>query len=329
METSAHARAGLLGNPSDGYFGKVIAVCVRNFAATVSLRESRRLRIRESGSDAPVYRDVADLHDQIELYGYYGGVRLVKAAVKKFVEYCRAKGIDLPRRNFTLEYGSDIPRQLGMGGSSAIVTAALRALMRFFEVKIPIEKQPTLILEAERDELGINAGFMDRVIQVYEGCVFMDLARKGIEARGHGEYRRLNAARLPDLYLAYRVDLGKVSGRVLNRIRIGWENRDPLVLETLERIASIAQEGRDALEGGDPGRLIPLMNENFDLRSRIMTISRGDRQMIEAARGCGASAKFAGSGGTIIGIFQGEEMYRRVREALTRLGATVIRPEIE
>lgn len=329
IQASAFARAGLLGNPSDGYFGKVIAVCVRNFAAVVRLRESRKLCIQEAAGDAPVFNDLKALYDEIELFGYYGGVRLIKAVVKKFAGHCIGNGITLPRRNFTLRYESSIPRQLGMGGSSAIITAALRALMRFYEVTIPLEIQPTLILEAERDELGINAGYMDRVAQVYEGCVYMNLAREQIEARGYGEYRRLSTARLPDFYLAFQPELGKVSGRVLNRIRLGWEKRDPVVLKTLERIAAVAEEGRDALEKGEAGRLSALMDENFDLRSRIMTISRGDRRMIEAARGCGASAKFAGSGGCIIGIYQGEEMFLRIRKALTALGAEVLRPDFE
>ena len=44
IETYAYARAGLLGNPSDGYFGKTIAILVRNFRARVLLYPSARLR---------------------------------------------------------------------------------------------------------------------------------------------------------------------------------------------------------------------------------------------------------------------------------------------
>jgi len=35
----AYARAGLLGNPSDGYNGKTISISVRNFQAQVVLYE--------------------------------------------------------------------------------------------------------------------------------------------------------------------------------------------------------------------------------------------------------------------------------------------------
>ena len=43
IETYAYARAGLLGNPSDGYFGKTISFSVRNFRARVLLYPSARL----------------------------------------------------------------------------------------------------------------------------------------------------------------------------------------------------------------------------------------------------------------------------------------------
>ena len=46
--------------------------------------------------------------------------------------------------------------------------------MEFYGVEIPLEAQPSFVLSIERDELGIAAGLQDRVIQVYEGLVYMD-----------------------------------------------------------------------------------------------------------------------------------------------------------
>ncbi len=45
IETYAYARAGFLGNPSDGYFGKTISFIIRNFGAQVTLWQSPRLTI--------------------------------------------------------------------------------------------------------------------------------------------------------------------------------------------------------------------------------------------------------------------------------------------
>ena len=328
-EGIAYARAGILGNPSDGYFGKIIAISVKNFAARCILEESAQLRIELQAEDRETYGSLQELAESVGLYGYYGGVRLIKAALKKFFEYCRSRDIRLHDQNFTVRYESEIPRQVGLGGSSAIVTAMMRALMKFYGVEIPIHLQPSLVLSSERDELDISAGFMDRVTQVYEGCVYMDLPEVMIKEKGYGIYERLDPGLLPDLYLAYKPSLGKVSGRLLNDIRIRYERGDAFVIDTLRQIAGLAEMGKAAMLAGDREALFDLMNKNFDLRRKIMNVHPGNIEMIETARRLGASAKFAGSGGSILGIFKGPEMYEKLVSELTNLGAGVIRPVIE
>jgi glucuronokinase len=201
--------------------------------------------------------------------------------------------------------------------------------MKFYSIDIPQEMLPTIVLEAEKDELGINAGFMDRVIQVYEGCVYMDLDARFIEEKGHGIYERLDSGLLPGLYIAFKRDLEKVSGRVLDDIRVGYEKGDPFVLDTLKRLADIAETGKKALHENDVDRFYALMDENFELRSKIMRISPQNGELIATGRACGASAKFAGSGGSIIGIYKGEEMYERLVEEYGKINTEVIKPVIE
>ncbi|HDQ44594.1 MAG TPA: GHMP kinase [bacterium] len=328
IEERAYARAGLLGNPSDGYNGKTISIIVRNFGAHVSLYQSPELRIEPQIEDSGVYRNIYHLIESVSLTGYYGGSRLLKAAIKKFFEYCSARGHAFSHKNFTIRYRTSIPRQVGLAGSSAIITASLRALMRFYEIDIPVEILPNLVLAAESEELGINAGLQDRVIQAYEGCVYMDFDRRIMEEKGHGAYERIDPALLPKLYIAYRTDLSKESGKVLNTIRTRWEKGDPETVDTLNRIASIAEEGREAILRGRHGRLHDLMDENFDCRARIMPISGRNRDLIDAARACGASAKFTGSGGSIIGIYRDDRMLNKLSIALKRVNARVIKPYI-
>jgi glucuronokinase len=51
-------------------------------------------------------------------------------------------------------------------------------------------------------------------------------------------------------------------------------------------------------------------------------------EMIQTARRCGASAKFAGSGGSLVGIYRDEDMFERLNQELGKLGAKVIRPQV-
>ena len=136
IQTRAYARAGLIGNPSDGYFGKTISFILKNFSARLTLYESPRLTILPQRCDRLEFADFGVLLEDVRQHGYYGGVRLIKAAIKRFGDHCAGIGVRIDR-NFTIEYETDIPVRVGLAGSSAIITAAMRALMEFFGVEIP------------------------------------------------------------------------------------------------------------------------------------------------------------------------------------------------
>jgi glucuronokinase len=328
IETYAYARAGLLGNPSDGYFGKTIALVARNFRARVLLYPSARLEIKASKADMPVFESLDDLYATTRWRGYYGGIRIIQALVVRFMDYCREQGIELENRNFTIEYESTIPLRLGMGGSSSIITAALRALCRYFAVEIPLPIQAKLVLETETLELGVPAGPQDRVIQVYEGIVYMDFAKELMKSRGFGDYEPLDPALLPPIYLGFRTSLSEGTEVFHNNVRDRFNRGDTEVVGAMHRWAEIAQEGRAALLSGGFTRLHQLINENFDLRSRIYGISPGNLEMIQLARDVGASSNFAGSGGAIVGSYEGEAMYEQLSERMKAIGVAVVKPII-
>ncbi len=326
----AYARAGLIGNPSDGYHGKTISVIVRNFWAETVLYEWDEVEVVWSREDRSRFRTVDDLVRDVQLHGYYGGVRLVKATIKKFVDYCRRTGRRLHDRNFSIRYDTNIPRAVGLAGSSAIIIATLRSLMRFYEVDIPLEVQPSLALSVETDELGIAAGLQDRVIQVYEGAVHMDFDRqrmRQIDGFSCGVYTPLSPSKLPPLYLAFSAEVGEPTEVVHNDLRARYDRGDAQVHAAMRRFAAITDEAAEAIEQQDHHRLDQLINENFDLRRSICQIPAGQLEMIERARAAGCSAKFAGSGGAIIGICADDSAMRRLRDALEP-DFRVLRPRI-
>ena len=328
IRTRSYARAGFLGNPSDGYFGKTVSFAFRNFSAEIVMYETPELGFVPGDVDDATFASPEDLLRDIQLFGYYGGIRLMKAVAKLFFLWCRDHAVALPPRNFTVRYTSDIPRLVGLSGSSAICTAMLKALQSFYGVQIPLEDAPTLCLEAERDELDIQCGLQDRVIQMYEGCVFMDFEQTLVESTGHGRYERLDPARLPRLYVAYDPQRAEVSGAYHKKLRVLFEEKKPDILAAMGEFADIAQQGRDALVAGRPEKLPALVNANFDLRDRIFHVAPANRAMVMAARAAGVSAKFAGSGGAIVGIYEDDAQFARLADALAHIGCKTIRPRV-
>ena len=327
----ACSRAGLIGNPSDGYHGKTISMIVRNFWAEVVLYEWDTLEIILAEDDRARFASIHDLSKDVKLHGYYGGIRLIKATIKRFVDYCQARNIKLHDRNFSVRYQTNVPRQVGMAGSSAIILATLRCLMEFYEVEIPKEVQPSFALPIEREELGITAGLQDRVVQVYEGVVYMDFDpahERSVAGLPSYHYEPLDPALLPPIYLSYHTDFSEPTEVFHNDIRGRFNRGEASVVNAMKHCAALAARGREALLRRDYNQLARLMDENFDTRRSIYNLPPWQLQMIEAARRCGASAQFSGSGGAIIGIYTDEAMFKRLSESLAAQHCATIKPQV-
>lgn len=326
VERWVGARVGLVGNPSDGFGGKTIATMIGNFGARVTLRESRTIEIaRHPLFDPMTFRSLSELAETARRDGYYGGIRLLFATCKRFFEFCQGRGIELPDRNFALQYDTDIPRCVGLAGSSAIITAAVKALLDFFELTerdIPRAELPNLIISVETEELGIQAGLQDRVVQTYGGLVYMDFAPEHFARHGHGYYEQMPIHLLPPLYLAY-ADAPSDSGAIHSPIRYRYEQGDPEVVAAMRRFAELTDLAREALLQGDHEALGALMNANFDLRRKLYgdeCLGRRNLEMIELARSLGLPAKFPGSGGAIVGICDSAQRFQAAREAFRSRG---------
>lgn len=329
ITTRAYPRAGLVGNPSDGYFGKTISFVFSNFHCEVMLYETPELEILPHTRDHSRFKSLKSLVEDVRLFGYYGGVRLLKATIKRFCDYCKEQRLHLPNRQFTLRYQTDIPMRVGLAGSSAIITACLRALMRFYDVRIPKPQQANLILSVEKNELGISGGLQDRVAQVYEGLVYMDFAKSLLDRQGYGRYEPLDPALLPPLYIAYHDDLSEGSEVFHNDIRSRFERGDAEVVAAMKYWADLTDQVRDGLLRREGDKIGPLLNANFDRRRQLYNISPGNILMVETARAAGASAKFSGSGGAIVGAYADEAMYARLLKAMDAIQVKVIRPDIK
>ena len=326
-----YARAGLLGNPSDGYNGKTISIIMRNLWAEVVLYEWDSVDIVLAQDDRARFRSVYDLAQDVKLHGYYGGIRLVKATIKRFVEYCQERGLKLHDGNFSVRYETGIPRQVGLAGSSGIIVATMRCLMEFYGIEIPLEAQPTFVLNVETEELGITAGLQDRVIQCYEGMVYMDFD-KAQERQIRGltcyTYEALDTAWLPPLYVAYHDAFSEPTEVFHNDIRGRYDRGEEAVVKAMGHFADLTVEGREALREQDVDRLSALIDDNFNTRLSISKLPDWQVQMIETARACGASAKFAGSGGAIIGTYQDEAMFEKLRERMASIGSRTLKPQV-
>lgn len=331
IRQKAFARAGLIGNPSDGYSGKTIAFSIKNYCAQVVLQESERLQIVATDRDDNSYSDIHALHKDISLHGYYGGIRLIKATIKAFVDYCQLTGQPLKAGNFSVRYQSDIPQQVGMAGSSAIIVATLRTLMEFYSVVIEKHIQPSLVFSVEHKELGIGGGLQDRVIQVYEGLVAMDFSADAMScADGFdvGTYTPVDKSLLPPLYIAFRPASSEPTEVFHNNLRERYDAGDKVIINAMKEFAALTDKAAAVLQRGDSESFGQLLNANFDLRQSMCDLNPQHVEMVTVARSAGVTAKYAGSGGAIVGTYTDQPQFDALKSVMKAIGCKVFKPLI-
>ena len=138
----------------------------------------------------------------------------------------------------------------------------------------------------------------------------------------------MDPALLPPLYVSHHETLGEPTEVFHNNIRERFNRGDAAVVGAMARFAELALKGRTALIDGDAECLARLIDTNFDTRRGIYRLPQWQIDMVETARRCGASAKFAGSGGAILGTYDGEPMFADVRETLAAIGSRTVKPSV-
>jgi glucuronokinase len=289
VRAHAFARAGLVGNPSDLYGGAGIGFTFDAFRAEVELADAA-----EWSCPSP----------------------LLEAAL--------AEAADLEQPPGAFRFTSDVPRQAGLAGSSAIVIAALRALAARAGRALPPSELAERAWRAENERLGIRSGPMDRLVQAHGGLLRMDFATPFAP----GACAALDPALLPPLLLAWDPEPGRASGQVHDEVWARWQAGDAEVRRAMDAFRPLVEQAAAALAAGDRPALKRCVDANFELRAAVFPIGPRDRRMIELGRAAGAAAKFCGSGGAVLLVLDGSEDRAALGAALGADGFRCLEPRV-
>jgi len=312
ITADAPGRAGIIGNPTDGYGGSVISCSVKPRA---------RVELAVGGDDLAV-----TLGGQTRRFN---GGRAEFALADDYFDCVRAVAQFLGIFDFKGEIciGTEIPLQAGLAGSTAVLSALVAAIQGALGVGLSPYHLAETVRIIELNYLKIQCGYQDQYMAVFGGLNYMDFRQKE-------NYRTLKQeffatveplkGRVPGLpFIVAHTGIQRTSGKVLKPIRDRWLEGDALVHTGYKRIAELARRGKRAFIEGDWRLLGALMNENHRIQRDLGASSEANDALIETALSAGAlGAKLAGAGGggTIIALAPAG--MEKVKEALVRAGAS-------
>lgn len=332
VTVSVPSRAAIAGNPSDLAkdmgIGAVISMPVRDFVGTVSIYPSETFRIVGPETTAPTLLGaIRDITGQ----GFSNGDHLIRATLATVGEMVQSIGLSLDILDvpMTVAWGTNIPRQRGMSGSSSLVIAPLKGFLKIFGLENHEAFRPELLAEwalSIEHKLGITAGLQDRVLQCYADkadAVFMDFSREAFARHGnqHGDYMPIkikgNLPKMALLLSSQPSHSGAAHEPIKQKIHAGERK----VLKDMEELALLAHEAQSAFVSEDWPILGQIMDRNAMKRVEIYgkeALGKINIAMLEACHEAGCPANFTGSGGAIVALTPDERSLERLRELMSK-----------
>ncbi len=278
------------------------------------------------------WRSLSEWQDDVGRHGIHGMQRIIGASLLTLVEHLRRiDPVAKERSGTTVSWRTDIPMSVGLAGSSALAVGTIDAVAACWGITLDRRVCAALALSAERDVLGIAAGWQDRIVQAFGRTVLVDAS----------DMEDLDGLSVPVVHPVTDADPtdGDPTDGQRRRIRlvVGWRmdsaassddyhaplRRDVRSLAApMAALAAVARSATASLERGDVTALGAAVDEGWRIRQACVPLRTDHAALVESVRACGVAATTPGSGGSVVAVCAADdtEASERVRALLENAG---------
>src|SRR5205807_463717 len=255
--------------------------------------------------------ELSETYPDLQSLQYDGTLDLPKAVVKTICPN--------DTRKFELSLFSEAPPGSGLGSSSALMVAIIRAVADFLKLEESNHSIAELAYNLERVQLNIKGGYQDQYACTFGGFNLIEFSSGGVSVSPLRINDNIMQELLASLVL---IDTGKsrLSSNILSRQIDSYERGDKRVMESLHKMKQIAFEMKSALQKGDLARFGELLGSDWEWKKRLDTmISNSQIESIYKK-----ALEHGALGGKVLGAGNGGHMlffveFTRKRELLKSL----------
>ena len=295
------ARVGLVGNPSDLHGGAVLAVPIPELVATVEAQTDPSVAgpIELIGSGVVMrWADLDELRSEVANRGHPPGVGIITASFLRCLGHLHIG--EGPAGSWRIGWTSDIPRSVGLAGSSALAVGVIDACAAAMGRRLPPVVVAALALAVEAEDLGIVAGWQDRIVQAIGAPVLVDAARMRIvDGLRVPAVEQLAWPNELELLIAWRPETAEESGT--SHARAG-SAPDEVLVPAMEQLATTARRGARALVAGEIAGLERAVRRTWSTRSAVVPLRPDHAALVELVASTGLAATTPGSGGSVVAL---------------------------
>ena len=257
--------------------------------------------------------------DDVGRHGIHGAQRIISASLWTLDAHVRRNGPNVALRpGVAVSWHTAIPTSVGLAGSSALAVGTTDAVAACWGITLDRRICAALALSAERDVLGIAAGWQDRIVQAFGRTVLVDAARMvevedvwvptvHVVADDHPSIR---------LVIGWKVESASSSDNYHAPLR-----RVTRSLATpMAELAAVARSATESLERGDARAFSAAVDAGWHIRQACVPLHPDHAAIVELVRASGVSATTPGSGGSVVALCADDDAVVRVRSVLASAG---------
>lgn len=232
----------------------------------------------------------------IPRWGLEQKVRASSAQGLQGILYEVLEKLHLANENMTIEVIPHVPRAMGLGGSSALAVAIIRALDDTYRLNLKSQTINELAFECEKAAHSTPSG-IDNTIATYGAPLLYRREMTDDDELGNARFEELRLSEAVPLVIGIT---GKESltANTVARVRKAWETHQKRYDGIFDQIAALTNAGVDALRDAHFQELGELMNLCQGYLNALQLSTPELEELVHIARANGAvGAKLTGGGG--------------------------------
>lgn len=202
--------------------------------------------------------------------------------------------------SFTLTTHSDSPPGSGLGSSSTMVVAILKAFVEWLGLPLGEYEIARLAYEIEREDLNLSGGKQDQYAAAFGGFNFMEFFNNDRVIVNPLRVKRWIVDELESSMILYYTGASRSSAKIIDEQKQNTSSGNVVAIEAMHQIKQSAIEMKEAILKGDVNNYAEILGRAWDNKKKMASSISNDRieHIFEIALKAGAkTGKVSGAGG--------------------------------
>lgn len=320
IRAKAPLRIGLAGGGTDVspycdiYGGSILNACINMYAyATIEPRNDGKIEFRCEDR-----REFATC-DAVEHFEINGQFDLLKGVYNRLVKDYIKKPL-----SFTLTTYVDAPAGSGLGSSSTLVVAIVKAFQEWQNLPLGEYDLAKLAWSIEREDLKMAGGRQDQYAAAFGGFNFMEFSKNEKVLVNPLRIRKEYVNELEFNVLLYYTGTSRLSAKIIESQVENTKKKDEKAIDAMHKLKQQSLDMKEALLTGNLYKMGELLNTGWENKKKMSSAISNPviDHIYETAVNAGATGgKISGAGGGGFFMFYcpGNTRYRVIDE-LSKLG---------